>query len=80
MREAPLERRRVLEELNLLRGELDVQRLEVRLELLDLASADDGEDVRRLLHHVRNGNCKKNAASESDRVLHRRDWGCAVRQ
>ena len=35
-------------------GQMDAQRLQVSLELLNLPSADDGEYVWRLLHHVGN--------------------------
>ena len=48
------ERLRSLDLLDLRVGECDVEGLDVALELLDLAAADDGEDVRGLLHHVRN--------------------------
>lgn len=41
-----------LEEGNLLWGQLDGQGLDVVVQVLDLAAADDGEHVGRLLHHV----------------------------
>ena len=54
-RETDVERQRALELLDLLVGQVDRQALDVGFEVLDLAPADDREDVLRLLHHVRDG-------------------------
>ena len=61
VREARLEGQDALEVLDLLVAEADVQRLDVALELLDLAAADDGEDMCRLLHDVGDRNCGRMA-------------------
>ena len=72
-REAHLERQDALEVRDLLRRERDGERLDVVVQMLDLAAADDGEDVRRLLHNVRNGDYKINArGSVADRAKERK--------
>ena len=53
MREARFKRQDTLQVLDLLRAQRHVERLDVRLQLLNLAASDDGEDIRCLLHHVR---------------------------
>lgn len=58
MREPRCERHRALDGLDLVRGERDFEGFDVRVEVLDLAAADDGEHVRRLLHDIRDGDCK----------------------
>ena len=50
-----LERRGAVNLVELRVRELDTQRLGVALEVLDFAAADDGEDVRGLVHDVRQG-------------------------
>ena len=55
VREALIERQYTLEERDLLVAERDLEGFDVGLEMLDLASADDGENVWRFLHHVCNG-------------------------
>ena len=51
-REAVLEGRGAVNLVDLLVAEFDAQRLDVGLEMLNLAPADDGEDVGRLVPHV----------------------------
>ena len=48
-----VERHDVVESLDMLATERNVERLEVRIQVLDLAAADDGEHVGGLLHQVR---------------------------
>ena len=36
-------------------AERDIESLQVRLEVLNLSPTNDGENIRRLLHHIRNG-------------------------
>jgi len=43
----------VFQRLDLLRRERDAQGLDIRLQVLDFPSSNYREDVRRLLHHVR---------------------------
>ena len=57
VRHARLERKHALEVLNLLLRQRHIEGFAVRLELVDLAPANDGEHVRRLLHHVRDRDC-----------------------
>ena len=51
-REARVERKCILEELDLLVRERDVQRRNVCLQMLDLSPSDDREHMRRLVHDV----------------------------
>ena len=53
-RESRVERQDALDELDVLLGQRDAQSLDVSLEVLDLASADERKDVGHLLHHIRN--------------------------
>ena len=53
--EADVEGYGALDLLHVVLGEHDVEGLEVRVELLDLAPADDGEHVWDFLHDVRDG-------------------------
>ena len=53
MRNAKLERHRGLDPTDVRVGECDIQRLEVRVQVLDLSPTDDRKDVRHLLHQVR---------------------------
>ena len=53
VRESDIKVRLALQVLDLLVRQLDAQRLDVVVQVLDLTSADDGEHVGRLLHHVR---------------------------
>lgn len=55
VREALIERCRLLDTLHLLGGQRNVQRCEVFLELLDFSAADDGEHVRELVQMVCEG-------------------------
>ena len=55
--EPDIERQRVLYALDVLVRERDVERLEVALQVLDLAPAHNREDMRRLLHKVCDRNC-----------------------
>lgn len=57
MREAGVKRHDALrvEVRDVVGGEGDRERLDVALELRDLARAHDGEDIRRLVHHIREG-------------------------
>ncbi len=48
-READVERNRILNLFDVVIRERDAERLDVREQVLDLAPANDGEDVRRLL-------------------------------
>ena len=59
--EALVEGDNVVESLDLLGGKRDFECLKVLVEVLDLAAADDGEDMCRLLHHVGNRNCGRMA-------------------
>ena len=40
----------------------DPQRVDVRMQVLYLASADDGKDVWVLLHHIRDSHCTQGLA------------------
>ena len=57
VRESKVERKDALEVLDVLLGKRDVQSFDVGLELLDLAPADERENVGQLLHNVCNGDC-----------------------
>ena len=57
MREAQLERQDAFKVRHLLARKFDAQCLDVRLQMLDFATADDREDVRCLVHHVRDRDC-----------------------
>ena len=52
-REANIERHRIVNLIHLLIRKLEFQRIDVILEMLRVAASDDGEDVRVLVHHVR---------------------------
>jgi hypothetical protein len=56
-RKARVELDRVLQILNLLRRQGDVERGEVGEQVLDLATAEDGEDVRRFAEDVGDCDC-----------------------
>lgn len=54
MREAGVKWRFVLDIRDLFGAKCNLERFEIALELLDLPSTDNREDVGCLLHHVRN--------------------------
>ena len=50
--ESNIERKNALKVLDMLWGEGNVEGLDILVQVLDLATTNDGEDVRSLLHHV----------------------------
>jgi hypothetical protein len=54
--EAFVKRHNVIEHLNLFRRKRDIKCLKVLVEVFDLPSANDWEDVRSLLHEIGNSN------------------------
>ena len=58
-RKAHIERRSILDFINLVVAEFDGQTLDVALEMLYFPSAYDWEDVRRFMHYV----CQRNAGN-----------------
>lgn len=58
----------VSEELDLFIREGNLQRLDVGVKVLDLASADDGKHVRHLLHAPRDGDYTQSGQSPSIRI------------
>lgn len=67
--EAELERHDAFKELDLLRGERDSERFDVRLQVLYLATADDREDVGRLQHEVGDSDCRNGSTLERSRYI-----------
>ena len=59
VREAGIERNRILDALHLFRGQRNVQRLDVLLKLFDFPATDNGEHVGNLMQMVCNSNCKQ---------------------
>ena len=50
--ESNIERKNALKVLDMFWGEGNVEGLDILVQVLDLATTNDGEDVRSLLHHV----------------------------
>ena len=57
--EAGIERHSAFNLPDVLGSEGDIECLDVAEEVLNLAAADDREDIGNLLHDVRNGHCTK---------------------